>query len=110
MKGAECLLHWPESEAVGWVLLEAMMVGLPVIATDTGGIPEVIDHGQTGLLIPVGDIGAGAAAILSLIGERSRAKALADAAAVAVRERHKASTMVDALAEVYRKVHRGARA
>lgn len=45
-----------ESESFGLAALEAMACELPVVATGSGGIPEVIDHGQSGLLCAVGDI------------------------------------------------------
>lgn len=45
-----------ETESFGLAALEAMAAGVPVIASDTGGIPEVIEHGESGFLAPVGDI------------------------------------------------------
>jgi len=43
-------------EPLGIVNLEAMAVGLPVVGSATGGIPEVVDHGTTGLLVPIDQV------------------------------------------------------
>src|SRR5206468_12783338 len=47
-----------EAESFGMAALEAMASEVPVIATATGGLPEVVAHGETGYLLPVGDIDA----------------------------------------------------
>ena len=49
-----------------WVFMEAMAMGLPIIGTDTGSNSELVRHGETGYIIPVGDGGALAEAIRSL--------------------------------------------
>jgi hypothetical protein len=55
---------WPGcGEAYGLAYLEAQAAGLPVIALAAAGVPEVVVHGKTGLLVPEGDIVAFAAAI-----------------------------------------------
>lgn len=45
-------------ESFGLAALEGMAYGLPVVATNTGGIPELVEHGKTGFLAPIGDIKA----------------------------------------------------
>jgi N-acetyl-alpha-D-glucosaminyl L-malate synthase BshA len=53
---ADLFLLPSEQESFGLTALEAMNCGVPVIATETGGLPEVITHGETGYLYPVGEI------------------------------------------------------
>ena len=61
--GADLFVSTAREEVFGLVLAEAAWAGLPVIATNTGGIPEVIKDGETGLLVPVDDPTATADAI-----------------------------------------------
>jgi glycosyltransferase involved in cell wall biosynthesis/GT2 family glycosyltransferase len=58
-------------ESFGLIFLEAMAHGKPVVGTNAGGIPEVVAHNETGILIPPGDSSALAAAILKLIDDES---------------------------------------
>lgn len=77
------------SEGLPISVLEAMAAGLPVIASDVGGLREQVEDGVTGLLVPAGDVGALAAALERLVGDaalrrtmgaagRARAEALFD--------------------------------
>ncbi len=56
LQQADLLLLPSETESFGLVALEAMASGIPVIASDVGGIPEVVTHGEVGFLAPVGDV------------------------------------------------------
>lgn len=66
--GADLLLHTSRKEAHGRVILEAMASRLPVVAFDVGGISESIVQGETGFLIPFGDLDAAAFSMMDLIG------------------------------------------
>ena len=55
MVGLDVLVHCAHTEAFGRVLVEAMAAETPVVATAVGGIPEVIEDNQTGLLVDEGD-------------------------------------------------------
>jgi phosphatidylinositol alpha-mannosyltransferase len=57
-------------EAMGIVLLEAMACGIPVIASDTSGYNEVIKNGESGILVPPGDVGKLAEAIITVLGSQ----------------------------------------
>jgi glycosyltransferase involved in cell wall biosynthesis len=63
LRGAHALVLPSEYEAFGLVLLEAMAAGTPIIATTVGGVPEVLDQGRAGRLVPYGDAGALAQAL-----------------------------------------------
>jgi glycosyltransferase involved in cell wall biosynthesis len=67
-------------EGVPVVLMEAMAAGVPVLATRVGGVPELIDEGQTGLLVPPGSAEALAAGIRTLLADRPGAERRAAAA------------------------------
>ena len=67
-------------EGLGSVLLDALVFGRPVAATRGGGIPEVVQDGETGLLVPVGDGEALGAAIVTLLTDRALAARMGGAA------------------------------
>jgi glycogen synthase len=67
-------------EELGTVLVEALQVGLPAVATNVGGIPEVVEHGRTGLLVNPGDPAALAEAIDAVLGDPEMASRMAAAA------------------------------
>jgi glycosyltransferase involved in cell wall biosynthesis len=67
-------------EAHGLALNEAMAMALPCVATDRGGMPELLAHGDAGVVVPSADAGALAQAILALARDPERARALGAAA------------------------------
>jgi glycosyltransferase involved in cell wall biosynthesis len=70
-----------DSEAFSITLVEAMASGRPIIGTDIGGTPQVIDDGKNGLLVPPKDPGALAHAIERVLGDKELATHLADCGA-----------------------------
>jgi glycosyltransferase involved in cell wall biosynthesis len=89
------------SEGLPFAVLEAMAVGKPVVATRVGGLAEVIEDGVTGHLVPPGDAGALAAAIVSLLTDPDRARTMGQAAAHRVRTQFTLTGMVSAIEAVY---------
>lgn len=91
-------------EGLGLVPIEAMALGKPVVASDVGGLAEVVEHGVTGLLTPPGDPGALADAVLSLLRDAAMREAMGEAGRRRVLERFTLSRMCDATGALYRAV------
>ncbi len=89
------------SEGSPYVLLEAMALGLPVVATDVGGVPAMLEGGANGLLVRAEDPPALAAAILRLVQLPQEAKRRAEMARQAIAGPLSASRMADATADFY---------
>ena len=92
------------SEGLPLALLEAMGRGLPVVASRVGGMPEVVEDGRTGLLVPSCDALALAAALSALLNDPGKRQALGRAARAAVERNHSSAAMTDRIVEVYRRV------
>jgi glycosyltransferase involved in cell wall biosynthesis len=79
--GADCFCLPSTQEGFGIVFLEAMTAGLPVVACRAAAIPEVVVHGETGMLVPPRDPQALAAALETLLADPGRRKDLGAAGA-----------------------------
>ena len=82
-------------------IAEAMACGLPIVATNIGGIPTAIDDGENGLLFPVGDVQALTTQVRRLLDESPLAEALGRAARVKVVGRFSVERMVDDTLSVF---------
>lgn len=89
-------------EPFGRVVIEAMACGRPVIGSRDGGIPEIIDNGQTGYLVEVGDCMAFARAALALLSDRSKWEGMSRQAVTVVRERFSTPSHVENITSIYR--------
>ena len=81
---ADCMLNPSTVDNMPISILEAMACGVPVVSTDAGGIPDMVESGVTALLVPVGDHRAMADAALQLLGNPERADGLRQAATASV--------------------------
>jgi glycosyltransferase involved in cell wall biosynthesis len=88
-------------EGLGTSLLDAMAFGLPIVATAAGGIPEAVEDGVTGLVVPVRDPGALAHGLLGLLEDPERRRRLGDAGRRRFRDRFTADRMVEETLRVY---------
>jgi glycosyltransferase involved in cell wall biosynthesis len=82
-------------EGMPTALLEAMRAGVPVVASNVGGVAEIVDHGRTGILVTPGDAQGLASAIENLLDDEGLAGRVADAARAYVLERHGVQAMVE---------------
>jgi glycosyltransferase involved in cell wall biosynthesis len=89
------------NEGMGRALIEAMAAGLPVIASRVGGIPAVISHERTGLLVPPGDADALAEALRRLLDRPEWATQLGLAASRSVDSRYGSVSMVHAIESIF---------
>jgi glycosyltransferase involved in cell wall biosynthesis len=92
------------SEGLPLVILEAMATGLPVVASAVGGIPDVVEEGVTGMLVPSGDAEALRGRLTVLSGDRARAARLGASAREVARRRYSLDTMAESYMALYRQV------
>ena len=90
-------------EAFGLVLLEAMLAKLPIISTNAGGVPEIIEHEKNGLLVPPADSDALAEAVKTLLTSPELNKKFIQASLEKVHKDFMAETMAEKTARVYDK-------
>jgi len=94
LSSADLFLLPSENESFGLSALEALACGVPVVASNAGGIPEVIREGVTGALRPVGDVDAMAAAAIDILSDGAAWKRMSVAAATDARQRFSESRVI----------------
>jgi N-acetyl-alpha-D-glucosaminyl L-malate synthase BshA len=103
---ADVGLYASDAESFCLSILEAMCFGCPSVSTRVGGIPEVVDDNESGLLVPSGDVTALARALEALIDDEPRRQALGRAARARARERFSAEVIVPRYEALYRRLCR----
>jgi glycosyltransferase involved in cell wall biosynthesis len=87
MAASDLVVLPSRAEALPTVLMEAAAAGRPAVASRVGGVPEIVDHGTTGLLVPPGDPGALARATADLLSTPQRAGQMGERARRRARSR-----------------------
>lgn len=90
------------TESFGLAIAEAMASSAAVVATETEGALEIIQSGETGLLVPIRDVDKLAAAILELLGNKDRRIHMGRAAQQSVAAQFSVERMIDETEEIYR--------
>jgi glycosyltransferase involved in cell wall biosynthesis len=93
-----------EREGFGLAALEGMDAGLPVVASRLGGLPEVVEDGRSGLLVPPGDVRAMALAIARLLASPEERRAMGTEGRRRVESRFRAASMARRVESVYEEV------
>jgi glycosyltransferase involved in cell wall biosynthesis len=101
LERADVFVHTSRWEGFGLVLLEAMLAGLPVVATRVSAVPEVVSEGETGFLLEPGDEAGIADAVSGLFAEPERARALGAAGLARARAEFSVERMVGRTIAVY---------
>jgi len=104
LHNAHLLLLPSASESFGLVALEALGCGVPVIGTNAGGLPEVVSHGETGFLAPIGDVNTMAADALRLLRDENLRRTMGEAGRTAASERFSPDRVVDRYEALYRRL------
>lgn len=105
---ADLMILPSANESFGLVALEAMASGVPVLATDAGGLPEVVEHGVTGFMAPVGAVEEMADSGLSVLRDPKRWRAMSEAARQFAVERYGVDVIIPEYERYYERILAGA--
>lgn len=86
------------------VIVEAMAAGVPVIASNVGGIPYQVRNGETGFLINPGDVGALTERLVMLLSNNAMRQSFGSAAKLLAASEYQADRVVDKTISVYREI------
>ncbi len=101
LRGGHIFVHPSRAESFPYVILEAMSVGLAIVASDVGGVGEALKDGESGLLVAPGDPHALARALGDLIEDPGRSASLGAAARLRVERLFTRTHMIDGVIDAY---------
>jgi glycosyltransferase involved in cell wall biosynthesis len=101
LRESACLLLPSDYESCPYAVLEAMAAGVPVVATRVGGVPDLLDDGVEGLLVPARQPEAAAAAVGRILADSKLARTMGEAGRTRARERYSLERMVADTMTVY---------
>jgi len=101
---ADLMLLPSELESFGLAALEAMACEVPTVATNVGGLPEVLEHGHSGFLAEVGNVEQMAGYAIEILSDPKRLKAMSQTARFEAQSRFCASKIIPQYEDFYRKV------
>ena len=104
LSALDLYVHPSLKEAFGLAVVEAMAMGKAVVATTTGGLPEVVAQGVTGLLVPPGDVESLAATVVSLLEDRARREQMGRNGRARAQERFSLDASVAHMEQLYGEV------
>ena len=104
LSALDLYVHPSLKEAFGLAVVEAMVMGKAVVATTTGGLPEVVAQGETGLLVPPGDVESLAATVVSLLEDKVRREQMGRNGRVRAQERFSLDASVRRVEQLYGEV------
>jgi L-malate glycosyltransferase len=107
MRSAHLNLLLSDHESFGLSALEGLACGTPVAGSDSGGLPEVIAEGRTGLLCPVGEVACTVVKAVALLKNRTEWEQMSSTAAADVRERFRVERVVPRYEALYERVMAG---
>jgi len=107
LPGVDAFILSSKREGVPMSILEAMAAGLPIIATNVGGIPEIVKDGENGILVPPQDQNSLANAICRVLDDSEFAANLANRARISVEQSYSIQAITESYTKIYLSIFQG---
>ena len=104
LAAADLFLFPSQLESFGLAALEAMACEVPVIATNVGGVPEVVEHGVDGFLVEPGDVKEAARYAIEILSRADRGREMGQIARIHAKKNYCANDVIPAYERYYKRV------